>query len=69
VTRETTIDKLAEGDVVTAINGKARPFPYTVTKVVNTIVKGQTWTHVGFAHGGLILPCDPQTAVATVLDA
>lgn len=65
-TRETTIDKLTEGDVVFAINGKARPFPYTVKRVINMQVKGYTWTRVDYEHGGLIPPCDPQTAVATV---
>jgi hypothetical protein len=68
-TRELTIDKLTEGDTVTAINGNARPFPYTVTRVINTTVKGRMWTQVRYAHGGLIPPCDPTTAVATVVDA
>jgi hypothetical protein len=68
-TRELTIDKLTEGDVVTTVNGKARPFPYTVTRVITTTVKGRMWTQVHYAHGGLIPPCDPTTAIATVTDA
>lgn len=69
-TRTVTIDCLAEGDVVLAINGVDRPFPYTVTRVItnDVVVKGRHYvsTQVRFAHGGLIVPCDPKTAVATV---
>jgi hypothetical protein len=61
-----TIDKLAEGDIVTAINGTPRPFPYTVTRVINMTVGKRIVTRVDYAHGGFILPCDPSTAIATV---
>jgi len=70
-TREITIDKLTEGDVVVAMNGKPRPFPYEVTQVVTNDIthRGKRYytTQVKFAHGGFIPPCDPSTAVATVL--
>jgi hypothetical protein len=61
--RQVTIDQLVEGDVVLAINGKDRPFPYT-----DVTVKGKRYlsTQVRYAHGGIIPPCDPTTAVATV---
>ncbi len=62
-THETTIDELAEGDVVTAIAGKPRPFPYTVTQVVTTKLPKYSVTLVKFAHGGLITPCDSKTKV------
>jgi hypothetical protein len=70
-TRQVSIDQLSEGDVVLAINGKDRPFPYTVTRVINTDVtprrgKAYRMTQVRYAHGGIIPPCDPTTAVATV---
>ena len=66
-TKRVTIDKLVEGDVVTAINGVDRPFPYTVTRVINMQVRKGTVTRVDYAHGGFIAPCDPRTAVATVV--
>lgn len=61
-----TIDQLAPGDVVLAINGKPRPFPYTVTRVITNTVGKTTMTRLEYAHGGFTLPCDPTTAIATV---
>lgn len=70
MTRDITIDQLAEGDVVLAVNGKARPFPFTVTRVITNevTVKGKLYrsTQIRYAHGGLIPPVDPSTVVATV---
>ena len=63
-----TIDQLTKGETVTAINGTPRPFPYVVAQVItHTIGKGKI-TMVKWEHGGLITPCDPTTAVATVAD-
>jgi hypothetical protein len=62
MTRETTISQLTEGDTVIAVDGKPRPFPYTVTQVVN---HKQGQTHVKYAHGGFI-PLAPSTTPCTV---
>lgn len=59
-----TIAELAEGDIVFAIEGKPRPFPYTVIQVINQ--PKYKITTVKFAHGGLIPPCDSKTAVTVM---
>jgi hypothetical protein len=64
-TRETTIDKLTEGDIVIAVAGRARPFPYVVTAVINQPTYGVTT--VKYAHGGLIPPCDSKTTVTVAV--
>lgn len=62
--RTVTIDKLTVGDTVTAIDGKPRPFPYEVTRVITLAKHGVTTVY--FAHGGLIPPCTSKTT-ATVI--
>jgi hypothetical protein len=66
-TRDVTIDKLILGDVVLALNGVDRPFPYIVTRVITHELRKGRATHVRFLHGGMITPCDPATAVARIL--
>jgi hypothetical protein len=67
-TQDLTIDLLQEGDVVLAVNGKPRPFPHIVTRVITTDgYKGRKATQVRFAHGGLITPFDPAYVVATIV--
>lgn len=57
--RETTLGQLAEDDIVLAVDGRWRPFPYIVSKVITTAVTGQSSvTQVRFAHGGVIPGCD-----------
>lgn len=61
-----TIAELAEGDIVFAVAGKPRPFPYTVTEVITMTLPKFKVTTVKFAHGGLIPPCDSKTAVTVM---
>jgi len=63
-TRQTTLGQLAVGDVVFAIDGKPRPFPYHVTRVDRF---GQLAT-ARYAHGGITPPCDATTAVTVYAD-
>ena len=60
--RETTLGQLAVGDIVFAIAGKARPFPYEVTRV-DTFGK---LASVRYAHGGFVPACDATTPVTVV---
>jgi hypothetical protein len=64
-TRETTINKLTVGDIVFAINGKPRPFPYEVTNVIEMAQYGVT--RVDFAHGGIVPPCNSTTRVTVAV--
>ncbi len=65
-TQTTTLENLREGDIVTAVDGKPRPFPYTVTMVVTHVVsKKNRSTHVRYAHGGFI-PLAPATTPVTI---
>jgi quercetin dioxygenase-like cupin family protein len=59
-----TTAELVAGDVVFAVAGKPRPFPYVVTNVITNEKYGVT--RVDFEHGGIIPPCDSKTLVTVM---
>jgi hypothetical protein len=64
MTRQTTLGQLAVGDIVYAIAGKPRTFPWEVTRVDLIDVKGVVpMACVRFWHGGIVPPCDASTPV------
>jgi len=65
MTRETTLGQLAVGDIVFAIDGKSRPFPYEVTRVDRF---GPS-VSVRYAHGGIVPACDAKTPVTVARTA
>lgn len=62
MTRQTTLGQLAVGDVVFAIAGKPRPFPYEVTRVD----RFGPLASARYAHGGITPPCDTTTPVTVM---
>lgn len=65
-TRETTIGKLAEGDVVLTVQGAAVKGPqHVVSRVVNIAHGKVRVTRVDFAHGGIV-PFYPSATRVTV---
>ena len=59
MTRQTTLGQLAVGDIVFAVAGKPRPFPYEVTRVD----RFGKLASVRYAHGGFVPACDATTPV------